>query len=445
MAYDDIQETRPKVLDLFCGAGGLAIGFQQAGFEIIGGIDNSRHAVESFDANVADGAGMVRDLRKGEFEDIVEFLGGCYPDVVVGGPSCQGFSTSGGLSRAKGRDESDPRNRLFTNYVDLVERLAPSWVVFENVPGLLLYNQGRVALEIVQAFREIGFNLVPMILLAADFGAPQLRRRLFFVGNRTDEDIPFPAATHGDTDLWRNYALPFAHLSRIGHGERDDLLPHVTFSEACGDLPLVQEGQSVDGAPYDCLPKSDYQRKMRLGSEAVWQHTVSELAEVDRLAAQTLEQGQNWRNIPLEKLPERFSRIRPYDATTILKRLSNDRPTYTITTKFNEGTTGAFIHPTQPRTLSLREAARLQGFPDVFRFAGSVNQIRQQIGNAVPVPLAAALAEAILPAVMRSAYGVTVPDSRDTVLVDGNIKPQDILKLKAPRKNAKPISELVEG
>ncbi len=445
MAFDSRQPIRPKVLDLFCGAGGLALGFQQAGFEVVGGIDHSEHAVASFDANVAAGTGMVRDLRDEDFSDIAAFLDGNSPDVVVGGPSCQGFSTSGGLSRAKGRDESDPRNRLFTNYVDLVERLAPSWVVFENVPGLLLYNQGRVALEIVQAFREIGFNLVPMILLAADFGSPQLRRRLFFVGSSTDEELPFPAATHGDADLWRNYSLPFAHLSRIGHGDSGELTPHITFSEACGDLPVLKEGESLDGVQYPCAPQTAYQRLMRSGSTAVLQHTASELAEVDRLAATTLKQGENWRNIPLEKLPDRFKRIRPYDATTILKRLSDDRPTYTITTKFNEGTTGAFIHPTQPRTLSIREAARLQGFPDTFRFAGSVNQMRQQIGNAVPVPLARAVAEAILPAVVKTAYGVEVEGSRDTVLVNGNLKPEDILKLKAPRKNAKKVAELAEG
>ena len=445
MAYDGRQASQPKVLDLFCGAGGFALGFQQAGFEVVGGIDRSEHAVASFDANVSPGTGMVRDLREKNFADIVEFLGERSPDVVVGGPSCQGFSTSGGLSRAKGRDESDPRNRLFANYVDLVERFAPSWVVFENVPGLLLYNRGRVAFEIVRAFREIGFNLVPMILLAADFGAPQLRRRLFFVGTNTNEKIPFPAATHGDADLWQNYSLPFVHLSRIGHGEGEDLLPYVTFSEACGDLPVLKEGESLDGVPYFCVPNTEYQKTMRSESPTVIQHTASELAEVDRLAAKTLKQGENWRNIPLDRLPDRFKRIRPYDATTILKRLSDDRPAYTITTKFNEGTAGAFIHPTQPRTLSVREAARLQGFPDTFRFVGSVNQMRQQIGNAVPVPLAQAVAEAILPAVVRTTYGIAVEGKRDTVLVEGNLKSQDFLKLKAPRKKAKPTSNLVEG
>ena len=432
----------PKILDLFCGAGGLSLGFAQSGFSVVGGIDSSKFAIETFEQNVAENRGMVRDLRIDDFSDIDEFLDGQHVDVVVGGPSCQGFSTSGGLSRTKGRDETDPRNRLFTNYVDLVERLNPEWIVFENVPGLLLYNQGRVALEIVQAFREIGYSLVPMILLAADFGTPQLRRRLFFVGNRTGDAIPFPAATHGDEALWQNYALPFAHLSRIGHGDGNDLLDHVSFSEACGDLPPVGEGCTIDGMAYQNEPKTDYQRDIRIGSDSVRQHIATDLSDVDRLAATTLKQGQNWRNIPLEKLPARFKRIRPYDATTILKRLSSDKPAYTITTKFNEGTTGAFIHPDQARTMTVREAARLQGFPDRFIFSGSTNQMRQQIGNAVPVQLSKAIAEAMLPTVVGSTQNVKVKPTRDTVLVESDLDVCDILQLKAPRKTAKRLAEI---
>ena len=237
----------PRVLDLFSGAGGIALGFADVGYQMVGGIDNFKPAIDSFKANIPGARGMARDLRVRDFSDVREFIGPAGVDVIVGGPSCQGFSTSGGLSRASGRDLDDPRNRLFLNYLDLVDELRPSWIVFENVPGLLLYNQGRVALEIVRAFREIGYNVVPMILLAADFGVPQLRRRLVFVGNRTTADIAFPAATHGNADLWRNFALPFAHLSRIGHGSGEEVLSHVSFAEACSDLPSVEEGGEIDG------------------------------------------------------------------------------------------------------------------------------------------------------------------------------------------------------
>ena len=110
-------ETRPKVLDLFCGAGGLSVGFEAAGYEIVGGIDNNEVAVRTFTNNLSGANGLVRDLRKADFSDIAEFVGPSGVDVIVGGPACQGFSTSGGLSRTSGRDDKDPRNRLFLNYL----------------------------------------------------------------------------------------------------------------------------------------------------------------------------------------------------------------------------------------------------------------------------------------------------------------------------------------
>lgn len=425
----------PTVLDLFCGAGGLAEGFRQAGYRILGGVDYSAPAIETFEANIPGAVGVLADLRNPDLDDFEKRFAGV--DVIVGGPSCQGFSTSGGLSKSSGRDHSDPRNRLFINYTDIVDRLQPSWIVFENVPGLLLYENGKVALQIVQAFREIGYELVPMILLAADYGVPQLRRRLVFVGNRTNSDISLPAPTHGDVNLWKGFSLPFAHLSRIGHGREEGLLSHVTFADACSDLPKVAEGKEIDSKAYRAKPKTDYQREMRIGSEVVRQHAAADLSVLDRVASQTLKPGQNWRDLSDDVLPDRFKKIRRYDATTLLKRLRDDLPTYTITTKFNEATTGAFIHPTQARTITLREAARLQSFPDRFVFAGSHAQIRQQIGNAVPPLLARAIAEAIYPAVMQDAFGIEVAPVRDSVIVDHGVSEAEILKLHGARKKPK--------
>jgi DNA (cytosine-5)-methyltransferase 1 len=346
------------------------------------------------------------------------------------------------LSKSSGRDQTDPRNRLFINYTDIVERLKPSWIVFENVPGLLLYENGLVALEIVRAFREIGYELVPMILLAADYGVPQLRRRLVFVGNRTGSDISFPTPTHGDVNLWKGFSLPFAHLSRIGHGNEEGLAAHVTFAEACSDLPRVAEGKEIDGKPYASEPANPYQVAMRQGSECVRQHAAADLSALDKVAAKILKPGQNWRDLPTDVLPDRFKKIRRYDATTLLKRLRNDLPTYTITTKFNEATTGAFIHPTQARTITLREAARLQSFSDSYIFSGSAAQVRQQIGNAVPPLLAKALAEAIYPAVVSDVFGIEVTAVRDAVVVDHGVSEAEILKLHGARK--KPKAEQIE-
>lgn len=429
----------PTVLDLFSGAGGIALGFQQAGYRVVGGVDFSKQAVATFSANMSGATGLLRDLRDPDFSDIVTMVGEDV-DVIVGGPSCQGFSTSGGLSKSSGRDESDPRNRLFLNYIGIVDLLRPSWIVFENVPGLLLYDNGRVALDIVKAFKEIGYTVAPMILLAADFGVPQLRRRLVFVGNRTGAEIRFPAATHGNPELWKNFSLPFAHLSRIGHGSPEATLDHVSFADACDDLPEVAEGACVDGVAYPTEPRTDYQRLMRARSALVRQHEAADLAPLDRIAAQTLEQGQNWRNLSADVLPARFKKIRPYDATTLLKRLDASRPSYTVTTKFNEASAGAFIHPTQPRTLTLREAARLQSFPDDFVFDGSAAQIRHQIGNAVPPLLARCIAEAIRPGVMLDAFDVVTDLVRDVVTVDVASEARDPLRLHGARRKTDPAA-----
>jgi DNA (cytosine-5)-methyltransferase 1 len=426
--------SSPTVLDLFCGAGGLSVGFAAAGYQVVCGIDNSDIAVKTFTRNVGGAIGLVRDLRKKNWGDITDIVGPSGVDVIIGGPSCQGFSTSGGLSRASGRDDQDPRNKLFINYLEIVDLLRPYWIVFENVPGLLLYYNGSVALEIARAFREIGYSVTPMILLAADYGVPQLRRRLVFVGNRTRTDIGFPAPTHGNAELWKNYALPFAHLSRIGHGGNAGPLPHVTFDEASDDLPPVSEGEVLDDAPYRTEASSLYQTAVRAGSNCVTQHAADMLPPLDRLAAQILRPGENWRNMPPSALPVRFRRIRPYDATTLLKRLRGDQPAYTITTKFNEATTGAFIHPSQPRTLTLREAARIQSFPDRFFFEGTGAQARHQIGNAVPPLLAQCLAEAIRPLVTRDSRGIATSATRDVVLISNGIGDKDILRLKAPRR-----------
>ncbi|HVH73289.1 MAG TPA: DNA cytosine methyltransferase [Stellaceae bacterium] len=428
------SETRPRVLDLFCGAGGLSVGFDAAGYKIVGGIDNNEIAVKTFTNNIADAKGLIRDLRKSDFSDIKDFVGPSGVDIIIGGPACQGFSTSGGLSRTRGRDDKDPRNQLFVNYLEIVDLLRPSWILFENVPGLLLYDNGRVALEIARAFREIGYAVVPMILLAADFGVPQLRRRLVFVGNRTGSDIAFPTPTHGNSDLWKNYALPFAHLSRIGHGGNAGALAHVTFDQACGDLPPLAEGQTLDRVPYAADPASAFQIRIRVDSPLVRQHVADTLPPLDRFAAQILKPGENWRHIPSQALPDRFRRIRPYDATTCLRRLRGDQPAYTITTKFNEATTGAFIHPTQARTLTLREAARIQSFPDRFVFEGTAGQIRHQIGNAVPPLLSQCLAEAIKPFAVRDIEGVSSLPVRDVVIISNGIADTDILRLKAPRR-----------
>ena len=228
----------PTVVDLFAGAGGLSAGFTRAGYDVIGGVEFWTPAAESLLANHPTAYVETDDIRTVDARHFLRRLR-CRPNLVLGGPSCQGFSTSGGLSR-NGRKADDERNSLFIEFIRFVDVLQPEWVVMENVPGLLLFNRGLVAKEVIKQFRMVGYHVVPMILLAADFGVPQLRRRLFFVGNRTGSKVPFPIPTHGNPELWKGFSLPFEHLSRIGNKSAGSTVrPHVSFADACSDLPPI--------------------------------------------------------------------------------------------------------------------------------------------------------------------------------------------------------------
>tara|TARA_R110002073_G_scaffold280193_1_gene444388 strand:+ start:3840 stop:5168 length:1329 start_codon:yes stop_codon:yes gene_type:complete len=424
---------KPTVVDLFCGAGGLSAGFQSAGYSIIGGLDSWGPAVSSFALNKARARAVRGDVRE---IDESEFLGSltAAPDVVLGGPSCQGFSTSSGLSRS-GRKKDDPRNSHFMHFIRLVNALSPGWVVMENVTGLLLFNRGDVAHKIIDEFAKIGYKVIPMILLAADFGVPQLRRRLFFVGNRTAQPISFPMPTNGNPDLWKNFALPFEHLSRIGNkSSAGAVAPHVSIADAISDLPIVKPGEQFDEAPYPGRPESAFQRRMRRYSRRLSLHVAAQLSAFDATAIPHIGEGQNWTALPENVKSGRFSRIRSYDATTLMKRPKWDGPSYTITTKTNDATAGPFIHPRQDRTLTLREAARLQSFPDNYKFFGTHSEIRKQIGNAVPPLLGERIARAILPEVLEYSGLSTSQKSPPRLTFDPVTDVHELIGLKKPRK-----------
>jgi len=391
----------PTVVDLFCGAGGLSAGFAAAGYSVVGGIDNWAAACESFAANEPGAAVRCGDIREIDADEYAAAIGR-QVDLVLGGPSCQGFSTSSGLSR-NGRQRHDPRNSLFIEFVRFVTALKPYWIIMENVPGLLLYDRGAVGKAVLEEFQRIGYSVIPMILLAADFGVPQLRRRVFFIGNRTGQPISFPSPTHGDPELWKDFALPFAHLSRIGNkNAHSQVKAHVSIADACSDLPMILEGQSCEERRYPMPAQTSYQRRIRRCSRRLTLHRASVLSPSDRECIPLIPQGGNWRSLPEDIRERRFHRIRAYDATTMLRRPLWNKPAYTITTKSNDATAGAFIHPLSDRTLSLREAARLQSFPDRYELRGSDSQIREQIGNAVPPLLAEMIAKAVAPEIWEA-------------------------------------------
>lgn len=385
------RPTSPRspftAIDLFCGAGGLTSGFLVDGeYDVKLGLDNDADSAETYRANFGSVAKVIRksifDVSPEEVRDLAGNV-----DVVLGGPSCQSFSTHG---RKNGWVLGDPRSDLWSSMHAMVAALRPRAFIMENVPGLLYYAKGAFAGKIFAAFERLGYQLHHDILLAADFGVPQLRRRLFVVGveKGTEFRFPSPARLGG----WRRDTLAKWERERA---ERR-LLPHLTLREALHDLP--NPAADLDAGI------SGYGRRARRGSLAahlrgespgVTDHVASPVPEHLASLLGYIPQGGTWRDIPPHFLPDRFRRMRRTDGTNLLGRLAWDRPAYTVTTQFNNATTGCFLHPENDRVLTVREGARLQTFTDSHIFSGSLQSRYRQVGNAVPPLMARVMAAAL--------------------------------------------------
>lgn len=364
------------VVDLFCGAGGLSCGFEQAGFHVGAAVDSDPVAAETYRLQNPRTPFFVEDVRNIPGRQLIEAAGG-HVDVVIGGPSCQGFSTHGK------RDPEDPRNYLFQEFVRLVKEIKPAWVVMENVKGLLTYDRGRYRDEIHASFRRAGYRVESRVLRAVDYGVPQFRERLIFIATRTDTPITFPIPTHCPADV----------APMLG------LMPYVTVTDAIGDLdPIGPEGESDS---YLSGPKTAFQRYARhKAPRKLTLHRAKRVSDLAMSIIKRVPQGSGIRAVPPEHLPERFRRMRTIstgalrqDCTTLYHRLSWTKPSYTITCYFTNVSSGPFVHPAANRALTPREAARLQSFPDRYRFVDK--QVTRQIGNAVPPLLAKAVAAEI--------------------------------------------------
>jgi DNA (cytosine-5)-methyltransferase 1 len=367
-----VSMDQPTVLDLFCGAGGLSEGFQRAGFKILGGVDNDPTAIESFSANHPESKAICADIRE---VSSVELMALGEPDVLIGGPSCQGFSTHGK------RIAEDPRNFLFREFVRVTRDLTPKWVVIENVKGMLWYDKGAFRTRIHEAFEELGYRIASKVLLAADYGVPQMRERIFFIGTRTDAPVTFPEPTHGTNEV-----------------------PWLAVDDAISDLPSLGLGGGDPAVPYLSPPITKYQQEMREGSDYLTLHTARPVSARALSIIRRIPQGKGIRHLPEEELPERFRRMRTIsngrlrrDCTTLYHRLDPNRPSYTITCYFTNVSSGPFVHPYDDRAISPREAGRLQSFSDRYVFAPRA--LPRQIGNAVPPLLARAVASVVLSAI----------------------------------------------
>ena len=370
---------RYTAIDLFCGAGGLSEGFHQAGFHVIAGNDIDPFAAETFSASHAHAQflpGAIEEIGACDFLKAGALTKGEL-DCLIGGPPCQAFSV---YNHQRGMH--DERSGLFYEYLRIVEGLKPKWVVMENVTGITSAGNGQAVEGIRSGLAQLGYRVQTRILRAEEYGVPQERRRIFFLGNRLDLPISWPKPTHGP-----------------------GLLPFVTVWDAIGDLPALENGEDPGTPiPYSFAPATDYQVALRGNSLEVTNHAAPRLAPINLERMKHIPEGGSWRDIPFELLPPGMKRARRCDHTKRYGRLRKDGLSSTILTKCDLHW-GAYIHPEQDRVLTVREAARLQSFPDWFVFAGPRTEQYVQVGNAVPPLLGLKVAETILHASLTGRYG----------------------------------------
>ena len=345
-------------IDIFSGAGGLSLGAEMAGIRISTAIEINASAAKTFLRNHK-GATVIQD----DIQDINPMLlhGKNKPVfVIMGGPPCQGFS----LSNTRTRNMDNPKNMLFKEFVRFVKEIKPEWFVLENVWGITNINEGKTQKMIENCFRTLDYDVKSEVLWASDYGVPQNRNRFFMVGNR----------------LGINFVFPKKHTKKI------------TVEEAIGDLPKLQNGEMLEEAAYAKMLEeaSEYARLMREGSDKARQNYVSRNNDLVIERYKYIGQGQNWRAIPDHLMQNYADKGRCHSG--IYKRLRADQPSVVISNYRKS----MLIHPWEDRGISVREAARLQSFPDTFIFEGPLMHIQQQIGNAVPPLLAKAVFQQII-------------------------------------------------
>lgn len=375
-----------RTIDLFCGAGGITEGFRQAGYVCLYGNDVMQEAIETFQFNHPNAVADCRPIEEVDPED-VRFRLGLQPgelDVLVGGPPCQGFSIN-----APERFLNDPRNKLFRHYERFLEEFQPKAFLFENVPGLLSLGDGKVFRQIIKIFTALGYQVSAKILFAAHYGVPQERWRLILLGSRFGE-ITHPEPTHyavGRANFRGGSTMTF----QLSKEDQERLLPAVTVRQAIGDLPRLAMGEGAECVQYSTEPHSEYAKSMRNPMGITFNHYAAKLSKQNVERMKYVKPGGSWRDIPFDLLPKGMQRARRSDHTKRYGRLHPDRLAGTVLTKCDPHW-GAVFLPDQDRALTVREAARIQSFPDTYKFLGSRVSQYEQVGNAVPVLMARAIA-----------------------------------------------------
>jgi DNA (cytosine-5)-methyltransferase 1 len=378
-------------IDLFCGAGGLSEGFRQAGFHVLAGQDYDEKAGATFGATHPEATFIGGPIQNVTPEMLLKAAGKNRGeiDVIVGGPPCQGYSVYNHQ-----RGENDPRAGLFREYLRIVEGIQPRWLVMENVTGITSISGGNIVREIFDGMESLGYRVEMKVLKAEEYGVPQERRRVFFIATRTNAEILFPEPTHGEGRL-----------------------PLVTIWDAISDLPLLENGAKEIPTRYNSKPQNSFQALLRGDCTTLNNHSAGRLSAINEERMRHIPAGGSWRDIPRDLLPAGMLKAKRSDHT---KRYGRPRKTdlaCTILTKCDVHW-GAYIHPIQDRALTVREAARLQSFPDFFNFLGSRTEQYVQVGNAVPPLLGKRVAEALLLAdTMRFAPAGQVGREREELAI----------------------------
>ncbi|SCW98472.1 DNA cytosine methyltransferase [Pseudomonas sp. NFACC05-1] len=385
-----VAVTSRRTIDLFCGAGGITEGFRQAGYVSLYGNDVMPEAVETFKFNHPEAIADCRPIEEVDPALVRAQLGleRGELDVLVGGPPCQGFSIN-----APDRFLEDPRNKLFKHYERFLEEFMPQAFVFENVPGLLSIGDGQVYRQIVEIFTSLGYHVTAKILFAAHYGVPQERWRLILLGSLTGE-IDHPLPSHyaiGRANFRGGNTMTF----QLTENDAKALAPAVTVRAAIGDLPKLEMGGGAEVIQYDSQAVSEFSESMRNPSGETFNHYAAKLSKQNAERMRHVQPGGSWRDIPHDLLPKGMQRARRSDHTKRYGRLHPEKLSGTVLTKCDPHWGTVFL-PDQDRTLTVREAARFQSFPDTYRFLGSRVSQYEQVGNAVPVLMAKAIAERIL-------------------------------------------------
>lgn len=349
------NNSKLTAIDLFCGCGGLSRGFMDAGYEVLLGVDNDDVALFTFKRNHGKTEVLNSDLSgRTIVEEIQNAINRKSVDVIIAGPPCQGFSLTGP------RKFDDKRNKLYLSVFRIVDKMRPKAFLIENVPGLATLYGGIIKDEIIWRFKNLGYGTSMDMLCAADYGVPQMRRRVFFVGLREElGKFEFPERPYKPGT-------------------------YITCSDAISDLPSRENELGKEEDDYEKPPNTFYQKKMRGDCIKLFNHVATNHTEIVKKVIALVPEGGNYRDLPTGVGEHR----RFHEAWT---RYHSKKPSRTIDTGHRN-----HFHYKYNRVPTIRENARLQSFPDSFIFYGTRAQQNRQVGNAVPPLLGYYLAKRLL-------------------------------------------------